>query len=83
MVSRSGYEMSHHALKAIQEPVRHVFAAGKIKKSKDLSRYHTMMRQKVDGGKNKPFHPMQNLGYDVTMTLFDMIKFGKSVLMII
>ena len=47
--------MSHHALKAIQEPVRHVLAAGKIKKSKDLSRYHTMMRQKVDGGRTNRF----------------------------
>ena len=34
-------------------------------------------------GENKALHPMQNMGYDVTMTSFDMIKFGKSVFMII
>ena len=42
--------MSHRAVKAIQAHVRHVLAAAKIKKSKGLSRYHTMMPQKGGRG---------------------------------
>ena len=42
--------MSHRAVKAIQAHVTHVLAAAKIKKSKGLSKYHTMMPQKGVGG---------------------------------
>ena len=42
--------MSHRAVKAIQAHVRHVLAAAKIKKSKGLSKYRTMMPQIGGGG---------------------------------
>ena len=42
--------MSHRAVRAIQAHLRHVLAAAKIKKSEGLSKYHTMMPQKGDGG---------------------------------
>ena len=42
--------MSHRAVRAIQAHVRHVLAAAKIKKSKGLSKYYTMMPQKGAGG---------------------------------
>ena len=73
--------MSHRAVKAFQALVRHVLAAAKIKKSKVLSKYHTMMPQK-GRGEIKALHLMQNMDYDVTTTSFAMIKFGKSVFMI-
>ena len=35
--------MSHRAVRAVQAHVRHALAAAKIKESKDLSKYHTMI----------------------------------------
>ena len=45
-----GLKMSHRAAKGIQAHVRHVLATAKMKKSKGLSKHHTMMPQKEGGG---------------------------------
>ena len=71
--------MSHRAVRAIQAHVRHESAAIKIEESKGLSKYHTMMPQKGDGGRTKRYIPRKTWA----MRSFDRIKFGKSVFMII
>ena len=75
--------MSHCAVTAIQTHVKHILGAAKIKNHKGLFKYHTTMPQKEGGRGNKALHPMQNMDYNVTMTSFDRIKFGKSLIMII
>ena len=42
--------LSHRTVRAVQAHVGHVFAAAIIKKSKGLSKYHTMMPQIGGGG---------------------------------